>query len=89
MSEVFCDTGKISYESEKEANAHVKGLSQRNKGRHKFSVYKCKECGKFHVTTATKKRLRHPKIGKYPLHYSVNRDVIEKCLNGKKTKKKK
>jgi len=54
MSETFCDTGKERYDSPGAASKAISSLSRRNK-KHKFSTYKCSECGGYHITTVTKK----------------------------------
>ena len=59
-----CD--KRSYKSAKDAHDDLMGLRQRN-GRHKFSMYKCTQCGYYHITTVTKRTLRPNRKDKYPI----------------------
>ena len=78
------DCDKITYNQYKDAFTQIKSLTTRQK-RHKFSVYKCPLCGKFHVTTITKHTLHTPKkLDKYPIKYE-----LPKKEPVKETKKKK
>lgn len=61
---MLCD--KRTYETREDAADDLAGLRIRNK-RHKFSVYRCPHCKKFHITTITKKILRPRKKDKYPI----------------------
>jgi len=68
---VACD--KICYDEYKDAKSHITGMVKRKGG--SYRIYKCDECGKFHVTTIPKrnKKLRplkeknyKPKVNNFP-----------------------
>lgn len=70
----YCPTGKIRYESIREANREAANLNKGDK-RHKHSGYKCKECSGFHTTTVTKRVLKKQqpkKMDKYPIKYLIS-----------------
>jgi hypothetical protein len=75
---------KVPYDTHREAMKA--STTHRNPGRHKYSAYKCDECGKFHLTTVTK-NLR-PVKEKYKFRYDPTKfiDVIMPKLNKKKRK---
>lgn len=56
---MFCETGKIQYESSKEASIQVAHLNtvkhKHSSKKHKHSFYKCSICVMFHTTTVTKR----------------------------------
>jgi hypothetical protein len=78
-----CD--KRSYDSPKDAHDDLVGLRQRGRG-HKFSMYKCTQCGYYHITTVTKRSIRPRKKDKYPIEIppTVERKQKTKSKNKKK-----
>ena len=84
---MFCDNGKVGYENVKDAHIAAANLGKHDK-RHKYDVYKCNECGTYHVHTAGKKVLRTPKkLNKYPIKYTPT--VSDENPIAKKENKKK
>ncbi len=66
MNETICD--KVAYDSRGEAGRQIANF--RNKGHHVYGVYTCLLCGKIHITTTSKKKMRrHNKMDKYPIRY--------------------
>lgn len=84
MNEGLCD--KVSYATKGEAGRQIAHL--RKRGRHTYSCYKCERCGQWHITTASKHRMKKSKkIAKYPFRYEP--PLIEKEQPKKNKKKKK
>jgi len=72
MEATTCDSGKITFETYKEAKQKTISLTARKK-KSKFTVYKCNSCEKFHITTTTKTlKDNSKKYKKYP----INKDVV-------------
>lgn len=66
---MFCDNGKICFDSPKEAATAAANLSKHDK-KNKYSFYKCSFCKKFHTNTVKKKKKLLPKkADKYPFRY--------------------
>ena len=67
MEVTTCDSGKITFETYKEAKEKTISLTARKK-KNKFTVYKCSRCEKFHFSTTTKKlKDNSRKYDKYPI----------------------
>lgn len=67
---MFCDTGKICYDTRKQAATAAANLSRGDR-KNKYSFYKCPVCGSFHTNTVKKNRgLLPKKASKYPLKYT-------------------
>lgn len=77
----LCD--KVQYDSHHEAMQQVPHMNKRTCRKHKYSAYRCKECGKWHLTTLTKLRPIDRRMKKYPFKYEPPAK-IEKKGNRKK-----
>ncbi len=81
---VVCD--KISYDEYKDAKSHISGLVKRKGG--SYRVYKCNDCGKFHVTTLPKrnkklKPLREKNYKPEETHYPTVQNIHCKIKKNK------
>lgn len=77
---MICD--KIAYDSQGEASRQIPHLNRRHAKKHKYAVYHCEDCGKYHLTTTTKGNPR----GKRPKYRPDYSTVIGLMKKGKKKK---
>lgn len=88
MAEITCATGKYGYQKYKDAAQHIASLGRRQ-AKHKYRVYKCNECGEFHVSTITKNTMWIPKkMNKYPIKWNHPLKPESKKKNRHGNKKK-
>lgn len=66
MEQVSCD--KKGFRTYSDGIGEMAGLSKKNR-KYKYRIYKCPQCGMFHITTITKRKLqnRSKKLDKYPI----------------------
>jgi len=83
---MFCDTGKICYETVKEAKTAVANLNKQDK-KHKHNFYTCPHCKTLHTSTvkSPKKKLAQRRE-KYPFRYVPLLKEVEVPVNKKKKK---
>lgn len=53
MSDRYCHTGKVVYDSERQAKQQIPSL-KKNWPKHQYTVYHCEECEGYHISTTTK-----------------------------------
>lgn len=72
----LCD--KVQYDSHLHAMQQVPHLNKRTSRKHRYQAYRCKECGKWHLTTITKLRPVQKRMNKYPFRYDPPQQPVKK-----------
>jgi hypothetical protein len=79
MGVIVCD--KKMYHSYKEGMKEAVGMSKKYK--QKYRIYKCNECGLFHLSTIHKSTLNQARNTKYPMkvtsiHYEIKQKQVRR-----------